>query len=461
MQQFSVGLRFKKLPNGSHLHEFCRFFLHFFHRSEQFDGLGFACRKVLLEISAISEMPSKQHEGINVAPHLAQIRHQPYLSIQIRNRFDRQICAHLRRSAHRGQIFHGHRRCNAHPVTGDRVLAQHRLPRRWIHQLVHQPQTRHGVPCVAHRVSITRRDLGLRELSGKSCAADQQRNGDSGIFQIACRDHHLLCALYQQPGKPNRIRMVLLVRLDQFFRRNLDSQIHHVVAVVLQNNFDKVFSDIMHVALHRRQHDSSALCGVSLLHELLKMIHRSFHRFCGLQHFGDNQFVRVEQPSHFRHPRHQRSGDDVERCCALRSLSFQILDQPVPRSLNDVVGEPLVQRQICRSHLVFLLCCSEMFGDRRNVELIDRRALLLVLLSPVRWSILQHLGTRIFRIYLFRWMLEQKIFRKLPLMFRNRRKPFELLRIHNRQIESCFGAVVQKNRIHHLARARRQSKRNV
>ena len=174
------------------------------------------------------------------------------------------------------------------------MFAQHRIARRRVHQLIHQPQTRHRIFRVAHRISVTRRNFRLREFSGERRAAYQQRNGNPRVLQIARGDHHLLRALYQQPGKPNRIRMVLLVRLDQFFRRNLDSQIHHVVAVVLQNNFDKVFSDVMHVTLHRRQHNSAALCGVRLLHELLKMIHRSFHRFRGLQHFGDNQFIRIE-----------------------------------------------------------------------------------------------------------------------------------------------------------------------
>ena len=41
------------------------------------------------------------------------------------------------------------------------------------------------------------------------------------------------------------------------------------------------------------------------------------------------------------------------------------------------------------------------------------------------------------------------------------RKPLDLLRVHNRQVQASLRAVIQKNRVHYFTRTRRQSKRNV
>ena len=61
---------------------------------------------------------------------------------------------------------------------------------------------------------------------------------------------------------------------------------------------------------------------VGFLHELLEVIHGGFHRFGGLQHFSDDQFVVVEQAAHFGHSCHQRAVDDVEWRRAFCALSI-------------------------------------------------------------------------------------------------------------------------------------------
>ena len=90
--------------------------------------------------------------------------------------------------------------------------------------------------------------------------------------------------------------------------------------------------------------------GVSaLLHELLEMVHAGLHRFGRLQHFRDDQLVVVEEPPDFGHAGHQRAIDDVERRGAFRALAIQIGNQAVLGALNDVVGQPFVERQVRRS----------------------------------------------------------------------------------------------------------------
>ncbi len=168
---------------------------------------------------------------------------------------------------------------------------------------------------------------------------------------------------------------MFLVRADQFFRRHFDSQVHHVIAVVLENNFHQVFADVVDVAFDRRQDHLGAPFDIRLLHEGFQVADGGLHRFRGLQHFGHDEFVVVEEPPHLRHPGHQRSVDHIERRRAFRELPVQIVDQTVLRSFDDVICQALVERQIGRALLFARPRGAKMSGDRSNVKLIDGRFL--------------------------------------------------------------------------------------
>ncbi len=163
---------------------------------------------------------------------------------------------------------------------------------------------------------------------------------------------------------------MLEIRLDQRFGRHLDTQIDHLIAVVGENDLHQVFADIMHVALHGRQNDLAArrACALpaALLHELLQMIHRGLHGLRRLQHFRHDQLVVIEQPPYFAHAHHQRSVDDVERRRAFSQLQFQSRDQAVLGPFDDVVGQPLVERQIARQFFGPASGLPEMAGDARR-----------------------------------------------------------------------------------------------
>ena len=287
------------------------------------------------------------------------------------------------------------------------MFAHHRRARRRIHQFVHQTQTGHGVFGVAHGLAIAWSNLRLREFRGKRGAADKQRDFNARVFQIACRGHHLLRAFHQQPGQSDSVRLVLLIRLDQLFRRNLDSQIHDVIAVVFQDDLDKIFSNVVNVALHCGQHDFSALGRVRLFHELLEMAHCGFHGFGRLQNFRDDQFIGVEEPPHFRHTSHQRSIHDVQGCRTLPAFALQIHDQSVSRSFDDVIAKALVKWQVRRARFFFFLCRSKVLGNCRDVILIHSRALLLALLPPIGGNVPQELYIRMIGRHVFRRMRKQ------------------------------------------------------
>ncbi len=189
-------------------------------------------------------------------------------------------------------------------------------------------------------------------------------------------DDHLLRAFHQQARKADGVRLVFAMRANQFLGRHLDAEIDHVVAVVFQNDLDQILADVVHVALHRGQHHLGALFGVGLFHELLEVAHRRLHRFGGLQHFRDDQLVVVEQPAHFGHPGHQRAVDDVQRRNTFLKFAIQIVDQAVFRAFDDVIRQPLVERQI-RGFLFFACAgAAKMLGNRGDVKLIDRGFLL-------------------------------------------------------------------------------------
>ncbi len=195
----------------------------------------------------------------------------------------------------------------------------------------------------------------------------------------------ICCALFtSRPERPIASGLMLAVRADQIFGRHFDAQIDHVVAVVLQNDLDEIFADVVHVALHRGQNHLRALLHVSAFSmNCFEVADGGLHRFGGLQHFGDDQFVVVEEPADFGHAGHQRAVDDVERRGAFGELAVQIVDQAVFRAFENVVREALIERQILGARFLARPGAAEMFGDGGDVKLVDRGFLFARLLAPV------------------------------------------------------------------------------
>ncbi len=131
-------------------------------------------------------------------------------------------------------------------------------------------------------------------------------------------------ALHQQSREADGVGMVLPPGLNQRVRRNLDTQIDDVVAVVRKNDLHQILADVMHVALDRGQHDLAARRRVGLLHELLQVPDSRLHGFGRLQHLRHDQLVVVEQPPDFAHAGHQRAVDNVEGVHAFFEFPVQV-----------------------------------------------------------------------------------------------------------------------------------------
>ena len=173
------------------------------------------------------------------------------------------------------------------------------LARCRIHEFVHQSQPGHRVFGVERQPFIARRNFRARKFIGERGATNEQRQLDSGIAQVTGGGHHLLRAFHEQAGKTDGVGRMFVASANQFLGRNFDSEIHDLVAVVRENDLDKILADVVDVALNRGENNASARGRSRFLHEVLEMTHGFLHGFGGLQNFSDDQLVVVEETPDF------------------------------------------------------------------------------------------------------------------------------------------------------------------
>src|SRR5581483_107883 len=89
-------LCFEELPDGAHLHEFGSLLLHVLDRVIELERLRVPLGEQFFEIALKAKVPAVEHERINVAPDLRQVRDSPDTAIRIRRGRNRNIRVHLR-----------------------------------------------------------------------------------------------------------------------------------------------------------------------------------------------------------------------------------------------------------------------------------------------------------------------------------------------------------------------------
>src|SRR5437660_8230635 len=102
-----------------------------------------------------------------------------------------------------------------------------------------------------------------------------------------------------------------------------------------------------------------------------------------------------------------------------------------------------------------------MLGDGGDMKLIDGGALLFRLLAPIGGNIAKERGGRMVGGKLRGRMRKEKIFGEAALVFGNGREALELFGVHDGEVETGFGAVIEEHGIDDFARTRRQPKRDV
>ena len=128
-------------------------------------------------------------------------------------------------------------------------------------------------------------------------------------------------------------------RLDNRVSRLLNSQIDHLESIVRKNDVDEILSDVVHIALHSREHDRSLLLRSRLLlHLRFKVSHRLLHHSRRIQHGRQLHLARPKQLAHRPHSVQQNRIDDVQR----RILSERRIQQLLQRLLVCPLADPLL-----------------------------------------------------------------------------------------------------------------------
>ena len=104
-------------------------------------------------------------------------------------------------------------------------------------------------------------------------------------------------------------------------------------AIIAQDDVDQVFADIMYVALHRRQDDSSLLRAIFLFHLRLKIRDRLFHHPGGIEHRRQLHFACAEEFAHRLHAVEQHGINDVQRRVVGESVVQNLLQRLAARPI--------------------------------------------------------------------------------------------------------------------------------
>ena len=148
--------------------------------------------------------------------------------------------------------------------------------------------------------------------------------------------------LHQQPAHADGVGLVLLDRADHLVDADLDPEVDHLVPVVGQDDVDEVLADVVHVALDRGQHHGALAPLVRLLHVGLQEGDRGLHGLGRLQHEGQLHLARGEAFPHDLHALEEDVVHDGERLGARLERLGQVALQPVAVAVDDALGQPPV-----------------------------------------------------------------------------------------------------------------------
>ena len=131
------------------------------------------------------------------------------------------------------------------------------------------------------------------------------------------------------------------------FTALLDAEVDHLIAIIGEDNINKILANIVHIAFHRSNQKLPFARALTfdLFHVRLQLGHGRLHGFGTLEHKGQLHLPRAKQIAHHLHPIQQEGVDDVQGCVALKSLIQSGL-QADPLPVDDVLLEALFNWQI-------------------------------------------------------------------------------------------------------------------
>ena len=262
-----------------------------------------------------------------------------------------------------------------------------------------------------------------------------QRVGQAAVVQLGQVVAHHHRRLHQQPRHADDVGVVLLRRGDDRGDRLLDADVHHVIAVVGQDDVDEVLADVVHVAPDRREHDRAAPAVRRLLHVRFEVADRGLHDLRRLEHERELHLPGAEQLAHRLHAVEQ---EVVDYCQGgpLRQGDGEVVVKALPLAVDDPPLEPLLQRQR-----------GELGGPRR--------------LRRYRVHALEQVEHPRQRVVAGPPPVVDQVHGHLPLLVGDARQRDDLRRGHDGRVEPGLHALGKEHRVEHLAGGRLEPERDV
>jgi hypothetical protein len=157
-------------------------------------------------------------------------------------------------------------------------------------------------------------------------AADEQRDREPLPLHLARHVGHLVERGRDEAREPDHVGRDLLRLLEDLLARDHDAHVDDLVVVAREHDADDVLADVVHVALHRREHDLalrflqlSARGGLGLLglHEGLQIRDALFHHAGAFHDLRQEHFACAEEIADDAHAVHERAFDDEQRLAEL------------------------------------------------------------------------------------------------------------------------------------------------
>ena len=234
---------------------------------------------------------------------------------------------------------------------------------------------------------------------------------------------------------------MLLRRPNNRISRLLDPQVHHLVPIVREDDVDQILSDIVHVTLHRGQHNRALLRPGLFLHLGLKIGDRLLHHPRGIKHRGQLHLARAEQISDRLHPIQQDRIDQLQR-------------RILPQRLFQQLFQGFFMRALTHRLLAINDGKLQLVLDGQRVHMRGSRCRHLPLgAGKVRHVSLQRIPARSVAIDQFPSQVD--------FLLRNLVEGIDLGVVDDGQVEPMIHRLVHKDGIQHPPRIRVQTERNI
>ncbi len=204
-------------------------------------------------------------------------------------------------------------------------------------------------------------------LAGGGRAADQQRQLDPAALHLLRDVDHLVEGRCDQTRQPDHVGALGDRGVEDPLGGDHHAEVDHLVVVAAEDDPDDVLADVVHVALHGREHDRplGAATLLLLLHVGLEIGDCALHRACRLDDLRQEHAARAEEVADDPHAVHQRPFDHVERTrqrsAGLLRVDLDEIDDPV----HERVRQALLDRRLAPREVA--LACRHLalgaFGD--------------------------------------------------------------------------------------------------